>query len=866
MKLFLRIILLSFLLVFVLLLHSENLIRYSDTLIIRYQSDTSMGLGYGSRMIADLAQETGTPVRKCTIVLHYSLTFNQNEGTMKCSINKVSGFVSYRQFDMGRLMIPSVIRATIRLRQETTNDEIEYIIPLIGNGDAELSGVFSMPEAYEVQRIQLVNGGYSQTVFEQFRATLMAIRDYHAAVEVLISGLKLIDTAIQLLPDAKAHYYYAEAFRAGAFIKQMDVFKNIKLSQDPSGLMKNLNALDIALYRFRLGAARDRATAISPVYPSQPEKLAMLCNAWIQHPSYFKPSDNGLFTRLASLDSVCSWQFYPGVFFEDSLPDSSMAIRIAAHFFRLSEQYASQGRMAEARIQASNALFMVKGTNRDSLIEDYQRNLSSIIHGILEAYLSVSQKAVSVGNIRLAGQYLYKAHEFRRLQSSFLISDILLKPAAEAFANACLDQGKSFFDASMHEKAIVYFSKLEPYLPILNEWSRKTNWELLLREAHQKKYEEMLMDAVIALRENKSVFGAERFETTLAYRKFYHLQKRNEEDEALQRIFKSRLLNRFENIPAFISDSAFLQSRKILLQTIDSVNYANLSGDSVVMDCQEFHIRRIVNNCYSIASSMYWDDNPEAMQHWMKNGKLLADDLGYGQDSLLSEVYDHLQLKIPLLTCKIMRQEVFVLNTRALSAFEQENWIAASGFANEMLLKARSLNTCYTDTLKVSELLKLNAPLIHYHQLLEQAGVYYIKRESDSLMRFFQQVQGFYVKYQLNEKHIQNPTDEHLLFLFPDIKFAQLLLNQYIKNADWKRALNCLDTLRRRGVQEETARLLLTDLGQAWGASVIVDDKDRWFAENLPAYEWYAAFRKSFEKENRKLKNKTLIDKIPFLP
>jgi hypothetical protein len=750
------------------------------------------------------------------------------------------------------------------LKNSYTGDEIEYQVKLNGDGVNVLRGQFRMPEAYDVASIKILNGGYSQAVFDVFKATQMAVKEYHAAVEAVKSAMLLADSAISLIPKARAQYYYAEARRVFTFLQQREILEHIGMPQDPMNFKQQFQKLGIDLYRYTLGATRWSVSLTEYIHTPSSQILTRLTDGWIRHSSFAKPSNNGLFSALASLENSNLWFFARDIFSSDSIADTVLVKEAAASFTKQADAYANSGRMAEARIHSANALLLVSQLNQPELYASCQRDLSNYTHGILESFLSVSQKAASIGNLRMSGMYLQRALDFRHAHSDLLISDVLLKSSAEVYAGACLEQGLVFLGTSDWVRAIYYFENASQYLEIIGEWSQKDRLEMNLRAARQRHYEFLLMESVTYLRAENTGKGQRIFETILSYRQQYKLQRRNEEDEAMARIFKARLLDRLENIPGFISDSVFLQSKIVLLQTIDSIQFARLQEDSLVNQKIVLHSRRLIDNCFANASSMFWDDKPEMMKKWLEYGNALAEKTALSGDSTVRFQYNVLLEKIPELQCRMLRQDVFVMSIRAREAFDQRLWKKGAEIAREAILISKEHDNCQPDTFEIHDRLLLHHHEIAYNELLSSADLLHIKHLTDSLWLSMKTIKAYHQLHREDLAGEDFPDDIALLYRYPDLNIAERMIDRFIDSSEWRMALRYLDTLRVRGVREDAARALISKLGSAWGAAYSPENRDAWYAENLPAYDWYAFFRKSFEKENWKRKGRALLNLIPL--
>ncbi|HAQ64323.1 MAG TPA: hypothetical protein DCR43_00460 [Bacteroidales bacterium] len=503
----------------------------------------------GCRLIYELAVPRARNPKKSTIDYDFQITFDRNEYTDtgqfisgRISITGISDLKLYEGFDMGAFLLPSSVclKATSDQSHEAVNihfrDSVaSYRLFLKGSRKQE-------DPSFTIDQIEC-----DEAKVERFLDGLMMIRDY-LAFAGLAEDLNTLEKLRYKDPwqEASAIVWFSHA---GQLIDKLEVWNAPELNgQDPKKIAGSMKAVSIEAYRRQLAFIREGQSEQLALQPYSEASVAWIGNQieWlIRHKENSNPYSTSLINRLATLGSAPSWGGLNSLV-ADVWPLEEAAARIgmlkpflhaqAMDLNQRARERINKEKFSEALLFANNAALIAQLADDTELATSANQLISTAHHGVLNAWLTIAQRALQAGSFSMAGQYIQKAAAYQQANHEAILSMEALNHTLECYIDSSLSKATRLVLKGDYTEAVARIDDATVYLNRLPFYSQRSQIDFILSQACTKQYEHQLNHAVELLDNNKRDAGSALLFKTIAFRasRSMWVTQREEEKTALR--------------------------------------------------------------------------------------------------------------------------------------------------------------------------------------------------------------------------------------------------------------------------------------------------------------------------------------------
>lgn len=500
----------------------------------------------GCRMIYELAVPRAKNPKKSTIDYNFRVSIERNEhsdtGQLisgQIFISGISDLKQYEGFDMGGFLTPS--KACLKASNGQYNKEIDVFF---SDSVAGYSLFIKGDHPPETPSISIIRPEFDEARVERFMDGLIMVRDY-LALAGLVEDLQRESELRYQDPwqEATAIIWFSHA---GQLTGNMGVWSAHEIyGQDPRNIELSMKAIGIEAYRRQLAFIREGQSGQLSIQPFSQASVAWLGDQieWlISHKENSNPYSTAFISRLATIGSESAWgglhshltEVWPSENIEELIKMLKPFLNAQAiDLNQRAKEKITNEKFGEAMLFASNALSIAGQSDNEELATQANQLISTAHHGILNAWLTIAQRALQTGSFGMAGQYIQKAAAYQQANHEAILSDEALNQTIECYIDSSLHKATRLLQSGKYTDAISRIDDATGYLKRLPFYSQRSQLEFILSQACTKQYERNINQALEWLDNNKRLAGSDLLYKTVDFRISRQMWVTQREEEKL---------------------------------------------------------------------------------------------------------------------------------------------------------------------------------------------------------------------------------------------------------------------------------------------------------------------------------------------
>lgn len=785
------------------------------------------------------------------IAINHDLTENNNSeitysGSLK--IEKISLLKHYEGFDLGYFLIPSAIEISL----ETLNGNVKGIVEC---NDSVAPYTFSLnrdnPARYTDLKINAMR--FDVPALERFLDAMISVRDYKAAagLEPILSA-EVTNRFDDPWQELMAIVWYSHA---GEVLRTLPVWITKGLTgQDPQFLEARAKGVDVEAYRRQLAFQRpDGGLHRLGILPSAKavawlgDQIARMQQSTESRNPYSTPLINQL-TSLPATWQAQAEELLTTMLLSDSsrLADSPQLHlffgQVAADLLTRGEQIAKEEKFNEALPYAISASFFARISHNAAIERQAHQLISHIHHGILDAWLTISTRALQAGSFSMSRQYIEKASQYQKANHEFIVSALALNKAIETYIDSSLNQAVRLSRDSNQTKAM---ARLDEAIPLLNElpyYSRKAQFSITHSITCTKHYEMLLNQAVEWLDSGKRHQGRTGIRRAVRFRQSRPtlVNQREEEKIGLKMLAlldADSLINLARNSDTtdWFATAPFLDKASLLLDSV-----APLKSDSVRWKLSRAALEQSRQHFKSVNLRIGHGDFEESLR-LQTTQALRLDHFIRLADSLHLEQLIEARERNQRAGCQIISQWNEALVTAAYDAALVKDF----GQSLQLITKARSLVSqkpdCLSDTSAIAALANRYNEVWRFTKQLARVDTLLKAGKTDNAVAWFDLC---YSNYQLNFMKLADmpvPSLEKYLIRYPQQRLIDTVMHRKFATAQANELVTLFEFLRSQQTDARPLQHWLTELGNRLAADCLANQNDKklYINQFRNDKEWY---------------------------
>ena len=482
----------------------------------------------------------------------------------------LTGNTTYKKFDISDILMPEKLDLVINVEKNGNYIVSKELVGISWNEDHVFHVEFTFEELDEDQDFALILEDihfYSENADKNaFINRQNDIDNYYASIDAIDFALDRYNPGnIEINSIVTSFIRIKELERVHQNLSHSEFIESLSLSKnDPAGFFDQLNKLEkeIIKYNYQFDALLQSLDFIN-----LNKNIKKYANTYVDEITSFymesqtvTHSNTSHFYKLGSLDYQNSYLANYSQGLEKFLRKtqycndiSKVEYNIKKRIFEAYQQKALKLIEEESYYLAKgiliNAQSFYKTCFRKSTPVDLNILISKANYGIYHSFLHLIDRAIEVGNYKLAESYIKKAQIFQGENSITIISDKYLLDISEELARLYISKGTQLIDNEEYEEAIYCFNQAHKICLDINRFNfdyeikhgliqaQNGLYKSLIKSAQQsladgdvlaaKKY---LTDAKSLHNENRSVISmSSQIETIDAQVKFYSYQNLNQQ-------------------------------------------------------------------------------------------------------------------------------------------------------------------------------------------------------------------------------------------------------------------------------------------------------------------------------------------------
>lgn len=799
--------------------------------------------------------------------IRYEFTFSiapatTDHDTLEAVLRLVSvdQLKQYQDFDVGWFLIPSDAEVSI-----TTTNKSYTISASFTDSTATIKLPFTVGNAENAPQLTIHSLNFSDEKVDKFLNALMMIRDYEACATIASILLKQASE-----PDDE----FWSGFMAIIWYKHAsDVLSNLEIwqargleGQDPKLAGETTKSLSVESYRRQLAFTRKYLN-----HDNKPDTASLASIDWIglqienllNSDANRHPYNTPLVLRTTSISNQWMLQQHELISTLLSADDQLISKQrmndnlklVVDNLHNRANKRIESTNYSEALPFAETALTLSNLSNNQILAEKSHQLISRIHHGILEAWLTISKRALQVGNLSLSKQYIKKASDYQDQNRQFILSAEALNHAIELYSDSSLNTAIKQHNLQHHQKALQLLDDAQPLVLKLPYYSRRNQFLITHSQICTRIYENTLNHAVELLDKGIRDTGRLELKKAIDFRKTRNQLVDQREEEKIG----SKLLILFEadSLLATVSSSAPADD-ELLDEVLERAALMIDSTPPVRSDTVRWKLFRLALKTASqstesiekLRKQFEYEAALKKQQQQHRRLKLyisLADSIHYQN---LGEAL----IRNQQTGCSVANEWIDALTRAAYDAALTKHFVQA----HQLVTKARYLTqqqpACQIDTSEIDALTKRYQEVWRFEKRMAKIDTLLARKMTSEAVAWFDLC---YSDYQLNFLKLADmpaPRLENYLTKHPLEQLIDTILFRKFIKPEANDLIAIFEQIRKLGLSNNNILRWLPEFGSALAADHLTSHND----ENLYLKifkndkNWYKGASNRFVEETGK--------------